>query len=356
MARSATVLRTLIASPSDVERERETLANVIERWNAANSNSMGIMLDPIRWETHSYPATGGYPQGLINGQIVDDSDIVVAVFWSRLGTPTLKAPSGTVEEIERLRARGKRVLLYFSLTALPQDHDREQFALLQEYKRKLKKDTLYAEFETLEALDKLFSRHLASVVNDLAIGLNAQTRPAGERVANLVSLKPLDFPRFVRPDESDTWREVENREASFAAAVAIFRNEPKKDVSVGTIDGLTAQITYFEAAGGEVQRVYHGCWMGDPFNHTRLSLSGTRELILAVNHPGSSPSAVENTRSKSADYEFEGTQFRPLGRDIYDVNVRLIGNVIGGGNVLEDFHFNLNLQEDAPRIGREWNR
>jgi len=127
MARNTIVFRVLIASPSDVARERKVLAQSFERWNAAHSASMGVMLEPIQWETHAHPAVGDYPQGIINRQIVDDSDIVVGVFWSRLGTPTPVAASGTVEEIERLRARGKRVLLYFSSADLPQNFDRKQF-------------------------------------------------------------------------------------------------------------------------------------------------------------------------------------------------------------------------------------
>jgi len=356
MARNATALRVLIASPSDVERERETLANVIERWNATNSISIGIILEPIRWETHAYPEAGDHPQGLLNRQIVDDSDIIVAVFRSRLGTPTPKAASGTVEEIERLRARDKPVLIYFSSSDPPQDRDPEQFALLQEYKGILKKDTLYWEFETLVELDQQFSRHLGTVVNGLAKGLRAKTRPAGERVANLVSLKPLLTPRYVLSDDSDTWRELKEGVAGFAAAIAIFRNEPRKDASVGAIESLTAQITFFEASGGEAQRVYYGCWIGEPFNHTRLSLNDTRELILAVKHPGGPPAAMENTRSKAVHYEYEGTRFRPLERHVYDVNARLIGNLMDGASVVNEFHFNVDLRDDPPRLGLEWTR
>jgi hypothetical protein len=34
---------------------------------------------------------------------VESGDILMGVFWTRLGTPTGKAPSGTVEEIEHFR-------------------------------------------------------------------------------------------------------------------------------------------------------------------------------------------------------------------------------------------------------------
>jgi hypothetical protein len=167
MPRTATVLRVLIASPSDVAEHREVLMNVVQDWNAMHSSADGIVLMPVKWETHAHPASGDYPQGLINKQIVDDCDILIAAFWSRLGTPTPVAPSGTAEEIERLREKGKNVLLYFSTAPLPQSHDPEQWRMLQEYQRTLQKDILYWNFATPEELYRSASRHLASVIHTM---------------------------------------------------------------------------------------------------------------------------------------------------------------------------------------------
>jgi len=345
MARNTIVFRALIASPSDVEQEREIVAQSIERWNAAHSASMGVMLEPIQWETHAHPAVGDYPQGVINRQIVDDSDIVIGVFWSRLGTPTPVSPSGTVEEIERLRARGKRVLLYFSSANLPQNFDRKQFDQLQKYKQTLKKDTLYWEFKSPQELEQLFSRHIATVAHELAHEIEAKPQPAPARVSNLISLRPLPTPRRVIADDSDTWRDVGQREEGLRAAIAVFRNEPIKGTTLHEISGLVAQITFYEANGGEVLRVNYGTWLGDPFNHVRLSVGGTRELLIAVDHPGApSPFAIENTRGRAADYEHEGSQEKPLARRLYDVNVRLVGGASASGDVVEDFHFSLDLR------------
>jgi hypothetical protein len=71
MLRTAFVLNVLIASPSDVSEEREAVTNDVLAWNAANYASTGIMLNPVRWETHSYPASGDRPQAILNKQIVE---------------------------------------------------------------------------------------------------------------------------------------------------------------------------------------------------------------------------------------------------------------------------------------------
>jgi predicted nucleotide-binding protein len=178
-----------------------------------------------------------------------------------------------------------------------------------------------------------------------------------ERISNLVSLKPLSTPRRVLVNESDTWREVGPQEDGLLAAIAIFRNEPIKGASLRSIDGLTAQITFFESNGGEVLRIHNGTWLDDPFNHTSLAVSDTRELLIAVDHPGApSPFAIENTRRRAADYEHEGSREKPLARGLYDVKVRLIRSAATQGDVIEDFHFNLDLREDAPILKLEWTR
>jgi Domain of unknown function (DUF4062) len=164
MARGSLVLSVLIASPSDVGKERDVVAQVIHDWNAVNSRRMGISLEPIRWETHTFPASGARPQEIIDKQIVDDCDFVIGIFGVRLGTPTGESQSGTIEEIERLRKQGKHVSLYFSSAPVPRDTDRQQLEALQKYQDARSKDTLYRTFATPEDLQHQVSRHLPQVV------------------------------------------------------------------------------------------------------------------------------------------------------------------------------------------------
>jgi hypothetical protein len=48
----------LIASPSDVEEEREIAVRVIQEWNDLHSYNRRIVLLPVRWETHAAPEYG----------------------------------------------------------------------------------------------------------------------------------------------------------------------------------------------------------------------------------------------------------------------------------------------------------
>jgi len=135
---------------------------VIAAWNAAFSLSASIILEPVLWETHSRPAFGDRPQALLNKQILDRCDILVGTFWTRIGTPTGEAPSGTVEEIERFRNSGKPVLLYFSKRPVELDSvDREQYDQLVAYRKLLETQGIVFTYDNLAELRAQFQTHLS---------------------------------------------------------------------------------------------------------------------------------------------------------------------------------------------------
>ncbi|MFH0808929.1 MAG: DUF4062 domain-containing protein, partial [Pseudomonadota bacterium] len=88
MSYDARVFSVMIASPGDVEDERKIVADVIYEWNAVHSRNRKIVLLPVGWESHSSPEMGGRPQEIINRQVLDKCDLLVGVFWTRLGTET----------------------------------------------------------------------------------------------------------------------------------------------------------------------------------------------------------------------------------------------------------------------------
>ena len=91
----------MIASPGDVADERDIIRSVIHDWNDVNAAATRVMLTPVGWETHAAPELGARPQELVNARVLKDCDLLVGVFWTRLGTPTGKEQSGTVEEINQ---------------------------------------------------------------------------------------------------------------------------------------------------------------------------------------------------------------------------------------------------------------
>lgn len=160
----ATALRVLIASPSDVPDAREAVENAIHSWNRRHAATRKIVLLPWRWESDSVPLLGNHPQSIINEQGVDGADIVVALFGSRLGSPTREAVSGTVEEIERAVNSGKPVHLYFSKAPLPNDVDVAQLDGLRQFRKAISQRGLLGEFDETRQLE---SQIWAAIEHDL---------------------------------------------------------------------------------------------------------------------------------------------------------------------------------------------
>lgn len=153
----ARVFQVLIASPSDVEEEREIAVQTIQQWNDLNAAQRQLVLLPLRWETHSAPEYGKRPQEVINRQVVDNCDLMVGIFWTRVGSPTGKANSGTIEEIERVATSGNPVMLYFSKAKQdPEKIDVDQLAKLREFKKKTLPNALVESYTNIiEFKDKL---------------------------------------------------------------------------------------------------------------------------------------------------------------------------------------------------------
>lgn len=106
------VINIAIASPGDVQNERDAVLKVFTQWNDTKDD---VILHPVMWEHSAVPEMGDHPQHILNERIISKSQLLVAILWSRLGTPTPTADSGTVEEIrEFIKKKGpKRVMLYF---------------------------------------------------------------------------------------------------------------------------------------------------------------------------------------------------------------------------------------------------
>src|SRR5688500_16864696 len=96
----ATVLRVMVASPSNVQPERLAAQAIIHNWNVVHSVGRGQVLLPVWWQTHTIPAMGERAQAIINRPILSDSDMLIAMFWTRIGTPTGQSESGTIQEIK----------------------------------------------------------------------------------------------------------------------------------------------------------------------------------------------------------------------------------------------------------------
>lgn len=164
MPRTVTIFDVMIASPADVAKERRVVREVISEWNESHSLSSNVMLNAVGWDTHSSPAMGR-PQDIVNSQVVQHADLLIAIFWTRLGSPTGKASSGTIEEIQSHLSRGKPAMFYFSSVPVePASVDPKQLSALQRFKKEMMTRSLIESYDSADELRQKLTRQLAHVV------------------------------------------------------------------------------------------------------------------------------------------------------------------------------------------------
>ncbi|MCM1011592.1 MULTISPECIES: DUF4062 domain-containing protein [unclassified Brevibacterium] len=139
----ATAVRVMIASPSDTATQRDAIERMLTRWNGSRGQSAAVNLVPVRYEAHAVPAAADSAQSVINGQLLDSADIVIAIFGNKLGSATDSAISGTVEEIQRAIEAKIPVHVYFSSADVPRDQLSDA-SKINDYKNSFK--GLYAEY------------------------------------------------------------------------------------------------------------------------------------------------------------------------------------------------------------------
>lgn len=173
MSETRSLVRIFIASPSDVQKERDIVDAVVKEINITIGDMYNVRLETKKWENNTYPAIGEYSQGVINDQI-GDYDIFVGIMKHKFGSPTQNAESGTEEEFNRAYdnykndGSCKNLMLFFNKENLSQDADFKQFQKVLDFKKKLpSRGILYREYENDSYFEKEFRITLCSCIKNI---------------------------------------------------------------------------------------------------------------------------------------------------------------------------------------------
>jgi hypothetical protein len=238
VAFDATIFPILIAGPSDVTDELDAAVLAVTTWNDGHAGAMGLMMEPRSWRTHSAPELGEDAQAILNRQLGDQCDAVLAIFGTRMGTPTPRAISGTAEEIDRFVAAGKRVMVYFSTGPIPREgFSPEQYQALEDFKRAMRQRGLLGEYASTDDLRRQLDRHLVQLGNQFQDALNrdesrprlSPTRSALnlEIVANLRTLQLL-WDEIHRSRNLTGAHETRAARPELLPAVRLVRRDPPR--------------------------------------------------------------------------------------------------------------------------------
>lgn len=170
MPEQVTKLKLFLASPGDVKKERDVLTKVAGELNSTVAANKNLVLEVVRWETHTHPDLGDDPQAVVNRQI-GPTDIFVGVFWHRIGSKTNRAESGSIEEFEIARdlwkqGRLKHLLLYFKIApwTTRTKEEAEQVVKLLDFRKSISSTALVKEFKTVRAFEELSRRDLSNLL------------------------------------------------------------------------------------------------------------------------------------------------------------------------------------------------
>ncbi|GEM_PF-992349 len=183
MAKSITKYSVFLGSPSDLEEERFEIENVIKELNLTYGNRNNLIIELIKWETHSAPGISDtYTQELINRDIGNDYDIFIGLLWQKFGTKTNVANSGTEEEFLNAIKRFENIeniqILFYFKNKAPlslSDINIEELSKINKFKELLKDNSvLYSSFNNLDELKTHLRMNLPTRIDDLRSKENIQ--------------------------------------------------------------------------------------------------------------------------------------------------------------------------------------
>ena len=199
---NANVYQIMIGAPSDIIEEIQMACETINRWNTLNSEQYKIVLLPLHWSINSYPSAGNRPQHFLNQQLVEKSDLLICIFGTRIGTPTGKDISGTVEEFKEHVKVGKNVMMFFKNTAENVSSlDPQQLQQLNEFKQSIKESVLWWDYQKAENFKDLLFSKLQLYINDNCLSEKQLRDNVSKTIID--SLTNFDKERLAKWSEGD---------------------------------------------------------------------------------------------------------------------------------------------------------
>jgi len=160
MTFQATVYRILIVAANDVIEEQKTIQEVISSWNTKYSAQMKVLLLPDILKTQMLPLTGDHPKELTTKHIIQDFDILIGAFWTRIGAHPGLAESNTMEVLKEFMSAGKSVMIYLSSApVIPSSIDLINYENLMKFTDDCRKKGLVTRYDSiLDFREKLSTR------------------------------------------------------------------------------------------------------------------------------------------------------------------------------------------------------
>jgi hypothetical protein len=171
MSEQVHLMRVVVASPGDVPTERDHVNRVVQELNGGIARERGLRLEVARWETDTHPGFHPEgPQGLIDPLLrIDQSDVLIGIFWKRFGTPTHDAQSGTEHEFRMAYAAWQQrqrpqIMVYFCQAPYtPKTRSEiDQWGRVLDFREQFPREGLWWPYEDERDFERLLRGHLTN--------------------------------------------------------------------------------------------------------------------------------------------------------------------------------------------------
>lgn len=167
-------IRVILAWPKDVTRERNKLNKIVDEINRNLEDDKGLTIRLISWDTDLIP---GLDRNGVQNKIdsilrIDESDLLIGIFWHRFGTPVKDAKSGTEHEIRKAikswEDTGKPEVMLFFSEASPKLADvvGNQLEEVRKFKESIQNTALYYSYKSLSDFETKIRQSLNNFVNN----------------------------------------------------------------------------------------------------------------------------------------------------------------------------------------------
>ncbi|MEP5253500.1 MAG: hypothetical protein ABJQ39_00445 [Winogradskyella arenosi] len=266
-------INLFISCPGDIIDEINSIEVIVKEINKTFGKIGNFTIQIVHWNEDTYTDIGEDGQDIINNQI--DYDILIGILWMRLGTPTKRDKSGTVEEINRaIKNTEKQQLIYFK-TAPPSNLNSintSELNEVMEFKNELSNKILYKEFESIDKFETLFRLNLSNLIKDKFID----------------EQKPIQKPtEIISPKTDDKYQnivslidEIENSTKGGFEGVDIFDISEKGHESFDKITGNLNNLTgYLNKLTDNLNKGTTEINQANNLKDTRLKLSRAKKVV-----------------------------------------------------------------------------
>lgn len=210
MTDSIQIVRLVVASPGDVQGEREVVPIVVEEVNRWIASLLDMRLEVARWETDAYP---GFhldgPQALIDRILrIEDSDILVGIFWKRFGTLIKDGTTGTEHEIRKAYDAWKlnsrpQLMIYFNQKPYypTSKEETDQWGQVLDFRKDFPSEGLWWPYKTKSDFERLLRNHLLNFIRDNFVVGKARPIPNKSNAVHQLQLLPPAPGLFLGRDE-----------------------------------------------------------------------------------------------------------------------------------------------------------